>query len=391
MSVTTGRIYLDNAATSWPKPETVYAAVNHYQRDVGVAAGRGNYQDAEDIARTIQQTRANISRLVRATAANHIIFTHNCTDSLNIVIQGLLREGDHVVTSVDEHNSILRPLAELRIRRNIQMTMVSVNAHGHVDLDQIRGALKRDTRLIALTHASNVTGVLQPVVEVSRLAKEQGCLFLVDAAQTLGHVPIDVASWQVDFLAAPGHKGLLGPLGTGLLYIAPGCEQQLPSLRQGGTGTQSERATQPEQLPAKYESGNLNVPGLVGLDAGVRFVLDQELDKSPEQWALRRELMEQLSEVPRVKLFGVVDPGEAVGIVSFTVEGYDPREVASMLDATGRVQMRAGLHCAPEMHRALGTLTSGGTVRASTGHFNSSEQIGQTVELIRACALSAVN
>ena len=390
MNETARRIYLDNAATSWPKPAAVYEAVDHYQRHVGVAAGRGSYQEAENVARTIQRARTNIAKLAGASSGNQIVFTSNCTDSLNLVLHGLLRADDHVITSVAEHNSVLRPLATLKSDRHVATTQVRTDSQGRIDLDELRSAMTAKTKLIALTHASNVTGTLQPIAEVGRLAQEHEVRFLVDAAQTLGHVPIDVTSWQVDFLAAPGHKGLLGPLGTGLLYIAPGLEAELSSMRQGGTGTQSERAEQPEQLPAKYESGNLNVPGLVGLDAGVSYVQEHGLDRKTAPQSLAKLLVEQLSSIRRVRWYGTADTGRGVGIVSFTVEGYDASEVASMLETAGRVQVRAGLHCAPEMHRALGTLAVGGTVRVSCGHFNTAAQIDRVVELVGTLASSAV-
>jgi cysteine desulfurase family protein len=372
---------LDNAATSWPKPESVYAAVDQYQRHVGAAAGRGGYQEAESVARTLQKLRHNIARLIGAAGgANRIVFAFNCTDALNTVLHGVLAPGDHVVTSVAEHNSVLRPLADLAKRNGIETTMVPVTGDGVIDPDAIRAAVRRRTRLVAITHASNVTGVVQPIDDIVRIARDHGCLSLVDAAQTLGHVPIDVASWGVDFLAAPGHKGLLGPLGTGVLYVAPGSEKQLRAVRQGGTGTQSELARQPEELPDKFESGNLNVPGLVGLDAGVRFVLDHRLDQDAGQRELLQRLWHGLSEIPGVTLYGAPT---AVGIASFTFSGYDPGELASLLDAAGRVQVRSGLHCAPEMHRALGTLEGGGAVRASCGHFNSAEDVDRLVHVMR--------
>ena len=269
--------------------------------------------------------------------------------------------------------------------------MVDIDAQGRIELDQVRQAIRPSTKLIAVTHASNVTGALQPVADIGRIAKDHDCLLLVDAAQTIGHVPVDVTNWGADFLAAPGHKGLLGPLGTGVLYIAPGVEQSLASVRQGGTGTQSELSLQPGELPAKYESGNLNVLGLMGLDAGVRYVLDHQLDLSKDLSALRRRLIDQLESVPRVRLFGVHPGFDTVGIVSFTVDGYDPLEVGSMLDTAGNMQVRAGLHCAPEMHRALGTLALGGTVRISCGHFNSVEEIDRVVNLVQTMASSVTH
>jgi selenocysteine lyase/cysteine desulfurase len=250
-------------------------------------------------------------------------------------------------------------------------------------------AIGPQTRLIALTHVSNVTGAIQPAVEVGRLAHERGVLFLLDAAQSLGHLPIDVNELGAHLLAAPGHKGLLGPLGTGLLY-APGVEGDLASLRQGGTGTQSDEDRQPESLPDKYEAGNLNVPGVLGLGAGAAFLEERTIDEilRHEQSLLER-LLAGLAEVPGITVFGPRDSSRQVGVVSLAIKGYDPREVAALLDSEYSIQTRAGLHCAPLMHAALNAVRSGGTVRLSTGPFNTLEQIDAAVAALAEIAQSA--
>ena len=266
------RIYLDNAATSWPKPESVYRAVERIQRDVGAAAGRGAYAEALEAGRLVESARAGLSRLIGAGDPRRIVFTNNGTDSLNLAIHGFLEPGDHVVTTAAEHNSVLRPLRELENRGVVQVTRVACDAAGQVDPHDIQRAITAKTKLVAILHASNVTGAIQPVPEIGKIARNLGAAFLVDAAQTLGHLPISVDEMLVDMLAAPGHKGLLGPLGTGLLYVRQGIESRLRSVRQGGTGTRSEEDCQPQSMPDKYESGNPNVPGLAGLAAGVEFV-----------------------------------------------------------------------------------------------------------------------
>lgn len=377
------RIYLDNAATSWPKPESVYQAVDRYQRTLGVAAGRGSYRAAEEVNRTLGQARLAVARLIGACSPSQIVFTQNCTDSLNLALHGLLKPGDHVITSHAEHNSILRPLSFLNATKGVKMTSVSVNSSGMIDVNAIKDSVLPETRLIAITHASNVTGSLQPIHEIGQLAETCGCVFLLDAAQTLGHVPIDVVASRVDLLAAPGHKGLLGPLGTGVLYIRDGLEQQILPIRQGGTGTQSELAEQPEQLPSKYESGNLNVPGIYGLQAGVEFVVENDLTRSPHLHELSRQLVAALRGTPEVSVYSDANP---CGIVSFQIRGYDPREVATLLDASAEIQVRAGLHCAPEMHRELGTFDQSGTVRASFGHFSTTEDVDKLIAAVRMLA-----
>ncbi len=372
------RIYLDNAATSWPKPEAVYRAIDRYQRELGAPAGRSSYAEASEVERMVGSCRKKIADLVGASDPSRIIFTQNGTDSLNLALHGLLRPGDHVVTSVCEHNSVLRPLRFLA-ERGVTTSYVACDSQGYVDPNAIRQAIVSKTRLIALIHASNVTGAIQPIEAVGKIAAERSLLFLVDAAQSLGHVPIDVASVGCHLLAAPGHKGLLGPLGTGVLYIAPGVEKQLLPLRQGGTGTRSDEDRQPDSLPDRYESGNLNVPGIAGLEAGVTHVA--QLGEShilAHSRALVQRLIAGLTGLPGLRLYGPLSGADRVGVVSLNVAGFDPQELAAVLDANWRIQTRAGLHCAPRMHAALGTSPSG-TLRLSIGHFTTQDEIDTAI------------
>jgi cysteine desulfurase/selenocysteine lyase len=370
------RIYLDNAATSWPKPEAVYRAVEQYQRDIGTAAGRGAYADALESGRLVESARSGVARLIGAGDPRRIVFTHNGTDSLNLAIHGFLQPGDHVVTTAAEHNSVLRPLRELENHGGVKVTRVACDLAGQVDPDDIRKALTAETKLIAIVHASNVTGAVQPVPEIGRIARDHGAALLVDAAQSLGHLPISVDEMLVDLLAAPGHKGLLGPLGTGLLYIRPGIESRLRSIRQGGTGTRSEEDCQPQTMPDKYESGNANVPGLAGLAAGVEFVETRGLLAiRRHELALTERLIERLGSTPQIHVFGPAQLAERVGVVSVRVEGYDPQEIAAVLDASYWIQVRAGLHCAPLVHRAIGSFNGGGTVRFSFNPSNTLDEI----------------
>jgi cysteine desulfurase/selenocysteine lyase len=384
------RIYLDNAATSWPKPEVVYEAVDRYQRECGAAVGRGAYAEAIEAARLVDAARQSVAGLIGAGDARRVIFTLNGTDSLNLALHGLLREGDHVVTTVIEHNSVLRPLRRLEDAGRINVTRVGCDRHGFVDPDRVDDALRRGARLVALCHGSNVTGAVQMAGEIGRLARERGALFLLDAAQTLGRWPIDVAEMHVDLLAAPGHKGLLGPLGTGVLYVAPGVEGQLEPCRQGGTGSRSHLDRQPDELPDKYESGNLNAAGLVGLGAGVDWLRKRGLRAVVEhEMRLSARLLAGLRELPGVRVHGPLEAESRAGVVSITIEGFDPQEVAGMLDAARRIQVRAGLHCAPLMHRALGTLEQGGTVRFSIGPFNIEEHVDAAIDAVRELAAAA--
>ncbi len=381
------RIYLDNAATSWPKPQAVYDAVDHYQREIGAPVGRSAYAEAADVEQQVAAARRGIAKLIGDDEAQRVVFTFNGTDSLNLALHGLLKAGDHVVTSVVEHNSVLRPLRKLQEDAGIDVTRVDCDSQGVVDPAAIRAALRPQTRLIALTHASNVTGALQPADEVGALARRHGCLFLLDAAQTLGYLPVDVKTLGVDLLAAPGHKGLLGPLGTGVLYVAPGVEEQLRSLRQGGTGSRSDEDRQPSSLPDKYESGNHNAPGLVGLGAAVRFLEDHGVEDARRSGVeLTTRLLTGLEDIDGVTVYGPRDAQQQVGVVSLNIAGFDSQEIGATLDTAYRIQARAGIHCAPEMHRSLGTLATGGTVRLSIGHFNTTEEIDAAVEAIRQIA-----
>jgi cysteine desulfurase family protein len=384
------RIYLDNAATTWPKPEPVYAAVERALRELGAPAGRSAYREAAEVERLVESARLHVAQFVGAVEPWRIIFTANGTDSLNLAIHGILRPGDHVVTSVVEHNSVLRPLRELQESGRISVTHVPCDGQGIVDPDEIARAVVPATRLIVLTHASNVTGAIQPVAEVGGVAKQYGVFYLIDAAQSLGSLPVSVEQLGCSLLAAPGHKGLLGPLGTGILYIAPGVESQLRTVRQGGTGTQSEDDRQPGSLPDAYESGSPNVPGIVGLGAGVRWLQEaiaEGLAKREER--LRATLIEGLRSINRVKVHGPANAERQTSVVSVTIDGYDPQEVASMLDAAYGIQLRSGLHCAPRMHASLGTLDRGGTARFSLGPFNTEVQIATSISAVAELATSA--
>lgn len=380
------RIYLDNAATSWPKPEAVYRAVDDFQRRLGAPAGRGTYAEAAETERLVGSCRKKVAQLIGTSDPSRIVFTSNGTDSLNLALHGLLKPGDHVVTSVCEHNSVLRPLSFLREQRAIATTYVNCDGQGFVNPADIEQALTPRTKLIALVHASNVTGAVQPVVEVGKIAAAAGAFYLVDAAQSLGYLPVDVARIGCHLLAAPGHKGLLGPLGTGLLYLAPGVETELLPLRQGGTGTRSDEDRQPGSLPDRYESGNLNVPGIVGLEAGVNHVVTAGVAAAQQQiQSLTERLLAGLAPLPGLTLYGPPAGANRCGVVSLNLAGYDPQELAALLDANWSIQTRAGIHCAPRMHAALGT-SPAGTLRLSIGHFTTQDEVDNTIAAIAEVA-----
>jgi cysteine desulfurase / selenocysteine lyase len=302
-----------------------------------------------------------------------------------------LRPGDHVVATVCEHNSVLRPLRALRDTADVNVTYVPCDGQGFVSPDDVRAALRPNTRLVAVVHASNVTGAVQPIAEIGKVVRGSGAYFLVDAAQSLGHVPIDVGQLEVDLLAAPGHKGLLGPLGTGVLYIRPGVERELQPLRCGGTGSRSEEDRQPDELPDKYEPGNHNLPGLAGLAAATDFLRTETIEAVHiHHTQLTARLLEGLGDVPGLTIHGPQSTANRSSVVSITVEGYDPQELAAMLDASQRIQCRAGLHCAPRMHEALGTAAGGGTLRLSPGYATSLEEIEAVVAALQEIASISV-
>lgn len=385
------RIYLDNAATTWPKPDSVYRAVDRYQRELGASPARGVYAESVQADGILHATRAALNDWLDGQRAEHVVFALNGTDALNLAIHGLLRPGDHAVTSVVDHNSVLRPLRWLEERGVVEVTRVDCGADGIVDPDDFRRALRPHTRLVALVHASNVTGALQPVVDVGQIVAEHGrARYLVDAAQSLGHVPLSVREAQIDLLAAPGHKGLLGPQGTGVLYIRPGVEREVEPLRQGGTGTRSDEDRQPATLPDRFEPGNVNAMGVAGLLAGVEWLAERGVDQvRMHAEKLTAQLLAGLNAVAGVRVYGPNDARRQAGVVSFTVEGYAPVDVATILDSHYRIQVRAGVHCAPRMHRALGTLDRGGTIRASLGPFNTSDEIDALVAAVRTVAETA--
>ena len=373
------RIYLDNAATSFPKPEAVYAAVDHYQRHLGTAAGRGAYETAGEVGAIIERLRQNLARLFQGESSHQFAFPFNGTDALNLAIHGVLRPGDHVVTTAAEHNSVLRPLRAL-VDQGVSVTVVDVDEHGRVSVDAVRDAFRPTSRLMVVTHASNVTGVIQPIERLVELARERGVLSLLDAAQTAGHVPIDLTAWPVDLLACPGHKGLLGPLGTGVLYVRPGVENLLRTVRQGGTGTASESEMHPRIMPTMLEAGNLNVAGLVGLEASTRWLLERGVARlEGEAQKLTRYLLEGLRGIEGVRVYGD-DGGPRVGVVSFTLADWPPSDLANVLDTEFGIETRAGLHCAPRIHGRLGTLSQGGTLRASVGPFTTKAEIDAILE-----------
>ena len=397
------RIYLDHAATSWPKPEPALAAMDRFARACGAAAGRGGYRSAVEAGQVIETLRRELADRIHAERPDCVTFHPSGTAALNVAIHGLLRPGDHVVTTAAEHNSVLRPLHHLTSRGQLEWTVVPCDATGRVDPQTLLGAVRDHTRLVAVSHASNVTGVVQPLAEIGQALRDHPAAVLCDAAQTFGYLPIDVRQLGVDLLASPGHKGGQGPFGTAFLYVHPRWHDRIEPLTQGGTGSRSESLEMPAEMPSKLEPGIVNVPALAGWLASHRLVAT----RPPEQVTshlrdLDRRLRQGLAALPAVRIFGTAaspqrpdqpgrraDSGPNTGtvsppapetdtgslpIVSLGIEGWSPGDLATILDVEFGIEVRAGLHCAALIHSALGSAPEG-TLRVSGGHSTTDREI----------------
>lgn len=371
-------LYFDNAATSHPKPASVIRAVESALTDFNANPGRSGHAAALKAARQVLATREAIARFLGAEDPMAIVHTFNCTDGLNLAIKGILRRGDHVICTQLEHNSVLRVVNTLNHFQRIRLTVIPPETDGFVSPQRIRKAIEKDTRLIICTHASNVTGAIQPVAAIGEIARKYGVYYLIDGAQALGSLPVNVQALKCDLYAFPGHKSLLGPQGTGGLYIRPGV--RLNPLREGGTGSSSDRMLQPEELPERYESGTVNLPGIAGLEAGIAHVqprLDQIMIHERE---LTSALFEALSAIDGVQLYAPREEAARTGIISFNLRDYTSSQVADRL-ATQNIAVRGGLHCAPGAHQFLGTLNRG-AVRASVGYANTFEEVDAFIRAI---------
>lgn len=376
------RIYLDHAATGWPKPEAVYEAMDRFARSVGAAAGRGAYRSATTAGGIVASCRRRLARLVGATDSSDVALFSNGTTALNAAIFGIIRPGDQVVTTAIEHNSVLRPLQHLVETADVHLDVVPCDQQGNVAAEAILDRVTPSTRLVAVSHGSNVIGSVIDVAKVGAAIASSDTLLLCDAAQTLGYLPLDVGAAQIDLLAAPGHKGAAGPLGTGVLVASAKARQQLRPTVFGGTGSQSESTRMPEEFPAMLEAGNLNVPALAGWDAG----LGQLLDEHPAERARRFETMAELLAQRLSSIAGIrVIAGRRLPIASVTFDGLDVGTAAALLDSEYGIEVRSGLHCAALIHRHLGT-SPDGTLRASCGHTSSEDEIEQLAEALRQLA-----
>jgi cysteine desulfurase/selenocysteine lyase len=388
------RLYLDNAATSFPKPQCVHDAMLRYATELGASAGRGAYHEAVETAALMTECRRRLNKLFNGQNPDHFVFTLNCSESLNLAIKGLVdpRGHSHAICTHIDHNSILRPLRAMEEYGWLDVTRVEVDPlSGLVDPQTIAKAIRPETKFIVITHASNVIGTVQPIREIGRIAREHDIPLIVDAAQSAGHIAIDLQAEFIDLLAAPGHKGLLGPLGTGFLYIRPGLEKTLRPLKEGGTGSVSEADRQPDFMPDRFEAGSHNAIGIAGLSAGVKWILDQGIEKlTIHDCELTLTFIEGISDVAGLTYYGPRGPRDRVGVFSVRLDGYDPHELAMVLETSYGILTRPGIHCAPLAHEAIGTATLGGTTRFSFGPFVSAQDVQYATDALAQIAIAQI-
>ncbi len=388
-------IYFDNAATSWPKPPGVTRAMVHFMEEVGANPGRSAHRRSVAAARVVYAAREAVAALFNAPDPLRVVWGANVTEALNLALHGLLRPGDHVVTSSMEHNSVMRPLRTLQAQ-GVEVTVVPCSPEGLLDPQRVIAAIRPSTALVVLNHASNVVGTLLPVAQVGQaLRRRQSAnlpapLLLVDTAQTGGAYPVDMQADGIDLLAFTGHKSLYGPMGTGGLIVGERVEvSRLRPLKQGGTGSRSEHEAQPDFLPDLGESGTPNAVGLAGLEAGVRWVMEQGVANiRAHEVALTRRLIDGLRAIPGVHVYGCGDATRQTATVSFNIADMPPSEVGLRLDEAYGVLCRVGLHCAPAAHKTLGTFPDG-TVRFGLGAFNTEKEVDRALEAVQSLARGA--
>jgi cysteine desulfurase / selenocysteine lyase len=379
------RIYLDNAATSFPKPKEVHDFMYDFYQANGANPGRSGQDTALESERVVSQTRKGLCDLFNGTDPNRLTFSYNASDSLNIILSGMLSKGDHVITSCLEHNSVLRPLYHMEQDGWIEVTYVPFDGKGYIHPDDIKAKLKSNTKLVILNHVSNVTGVVQPVSEVGKICREAGIYFALDGSQSAGIIKIDIQEMNIDVLAFTGHKSLLGPTGIGGSYIAE--DIPIRATRFGGTGVRSAQRTHLEEFPYRLECGTLNILGVAGLYAGLKWLRDQNMDRMHQrEMRLWEKLRNGLCGTEGVLLYCAENKANHCAVLSFNIKNWEAGDVGAILDADYGIACRTGLQCAPLAHEVLGTNKISGTVRFSLGPFNTEEHIDKAVEAVREIA-----
>jgi cysteine desulfurase / selenocysteine lyase len=378
-------IFLDNGATSFPKPEEVYTFMDRFYRKFGVNPGRSGYDLCIEAGETLENTRKILTRFFNGTDFNRLCFSYNSTDALNLILFGLIRAADHVLTTALEHNSVLRPLYHLQRDLGAEMEIVPFNAKGFVEPDDFARRFKSNTRLVVVNHASNVIGTVQPIREIGRLCRERGILFVIDSSQSAGKVPIDMEADFLDVVAFTGHKSLLGPTGIGGLYVREGVE--IRHTRAGGTGVRSAHHLHLDEYPYRMEYGTPNIMGIAGLQAGLAWIEAQGMENiHHREMALARKLADGLRGIDRVRLYCAGDMTDHISVLAFNIEGVDAADVGTMLDVDHHIACRTGLHCAPLVHEQLGTDKIHGAVRFGIGPFNTEDHIRAAIDGVREIA-----
>jgi len=374
-------IYLDNGATSYPKPDEVYTFMDSFYRNFGVNPGRSGYDLCMETGALVDKTRKMMAALFNGDDPNRLCFSYNSTDALNLIVFGMLKPGDHAVTTMLEHNSVLRPLYHQNKLNGVEVDYVPFDDKGFVDPDDIKQKIKANTRLVIVNHASNVIGTLQPLADIGRICREHGVAFAIDASQSAGKVPIDIKQSHIDVVAFTGHKSLLGPTGIGGLYVREGID--IRHTRAGGTGVRSAARMHLDEYPYRLEYGTGNVVGIAGLHAGLKWIQARGLDQIHRQeMELARMLRDGLRQLEGVTLYCQDDLTDHIAVVSFNIDGMEALDVGTLLDGEYNIACRTGLHCAPLVHEQLGTAKIGGSVRMGIGPFNTEDHIKTAVEAV---------
>ena len=374
-------IYLDNGATSYPKPDEVYTFMDSFYRSYGVNPGRSGYDLCMETGALVDTTRMMLADFFNGNDSNRLCFSYNSTDALNLIIFGMLKKGDHAITTTLEHNSVLRPLYHQNKINGVEVDYIPFDTNGFVDPDDVKQKIKANTRLVIVNHASNVIGTVQPVVAIGRICRDYGVPFAIDASQSAGKVPIDIEQLHLDVVAFTGHKSLLGPTGIGGLYVREGAN--IRHTRAGGTGVRSADRMHLEEYPYRLEYGTGNIVGIAGLHAGLKWITERGIDSIHlHEMKLTRTLRDGLSELDRVSLYCQDDLVDHIGVISFNIDGMEALNTGTLLDGEYNIACRTGLHCAPLVHEQLGTAQIGGSVRIGIGPFNTEAHIKTAIEAI---------
>jgi cysteine desulfurase/selenocysteine lyase len=379
-------IYLDNSATAYPKPDAVYKFMDSFYREHGVNPGRSGFDAALQAEEIVMSTRKLLTDFFNAGGeSNRLTFSYNASDSLNMIIQGLASKGDHVVTTMLEHNSVLRPLHHLEMNEVINVTHIMFDEKGYINPDDIKKAIRKNTKMVIVNHCSNVIGTIQPIAEIGKICKDEGVLFVVDTTQSAGTVPIDMQAMGIDVVVFTGHKCLLGPTGIGGSYVMENVP--VKGTRFGGTGVRSAQQTHLEEFPYRLECGTLNLVGVAGLNAGVKWILKNGMETlHNKEMLLWEKLRKGLQDIENVIIYCADNKENHNAILSFNIKSLEAGDVGTMLDVDYNIACRTGLQCAPRVHIGLGTDKIHGTVRLSIGPFNTEEHIDKAIEAVKEIA-----